>query len=100
MLMAPEWRSAFWRLARGALVAGVLPFASAPCVAQVVINSSGDTYSLRVMSYRDIPFRTTVRQRYDYSCGSAAVATLLRYHYGRDIGEEEIFKSMYLLGDQ
>jgi predicted double-glycine peptidase len=52
------------------------------------------------MSYRDIPFRTTVRQRYDYSCGSAAVATLLRYHYGRDVGEEEIFKSMYLEGDQ
>ena len=26
---------------------------------------------------RDIPFRSVVRQQYDYSCGSAALATLL-----------------------
>jgi predicted double-glycine peptidase len=93
-------RSVFWQLARRALVAGMLPLASTPAAAQVVVNPSGATYSLQLMSYRDIPFRTTVRQRYDYSCGSAAVATLLRYHYGRDVGEEEIFKSMYLEGDQ
>ena len=98
--MALEWRSAFWQLARGALVASVLPLASTPSAAQVVVDPSGGTYSLRLMSYRDIPFRTTVRQRYDYSCGSAAVATLLRYHYGRNVGEEEIFRSMYLEGDQ
>jgi predicted double-glycine peptidase len=98
--MALEWRSAFWQLARGALVASMLPLASTPAAAQVVVNPSGATYSLQLMSYRDIPFRTTVRQRYDYSCGSAAVATLLRYHYGRNVGEEEIFRSMYLEGDQ
>jgi predicted double-glycine peptidase len=100
MLMGCEWRSVFWQVARFALVAGLLPLASAPTAGQVVVHPSGAPYSLQVMSYRDIPFRTTVRQRYDYSCGSAAVATLLRFHYGRNVGEAEIFQSMYLEGEQ
>lgn len=58
------------------------------------------TYSVAVMSWRDIPFRTVVRQRYDYSCGSAALATLLHYSYGMPVGEAEIFQSMYSVGDQ
>jgi hypothetical protein len=45
-------------------------------------------------------FRTTVRQQYDFSCGSAAVATLLTYHYGRRISEAEVFKAMFEHGDQ
>ncbi len=53
-----------------------------------------------VTSYRDIPFRTVVRQQYDFSCGSAAVATLMHYHYGRPIGEAEVFQAMFDKGDQ
>jgi uncharacterized protein len=68
--------------------------------AQVIINSNAGEYSLSVISWRDIPFRTVVRQQYDYSCGSAALATLLRFHYGLDVGESQIFRSMYEHGDQ
>src|SRR5690606_36839997 len=49
---------------------------------------------------RDIRFKNVVRQQHDYSCGSASLATLLRYHYGRDVGEAEIFKAMWDVGDQ
>ncbi|HEX5380487.1 MAG TPA: C39 family peptidase [Phenylobacterium sp.] len=49
---------------------------------------------------REIPFRTVVRQQYDYSCGSAALATLLRHHYGLDVNEAEVFAAMYEHGDQ
>jgi len=40
-----------------------------------------------------------VAQQYDYSCGAAAVATLLTYHYGRPTAEEEVFESMIRAGD-
>ena len=74
---------------------------SAPSQAQVRTHGEGGGhFSLNVMSWRDIPFRTVVRQEYDYSCGSAAVATLLRYHYGVNVGEAEVFQSMFARGDQ
>jgi predicted double-glycine peptidase len=63
-------------------------------------GEAGGHYSVSVMSWRDIPFRTVVRQQYDYSCGSAAVATLLRFHYATPVGEGEVFQSMYDRGDQ
>lgn len=72
-----------------------------PCAAnaQVLLNNGG-AYSLNVVSYRDIPFRTVVRQQYDFSCGSAALATLLRHHYGRDVDERQVFEAMYAVGDK
>lgn len=63
-------------------------------------GEGGGHFTVNVMSWRDIPFRTVVRQQYDYSCGSAAVATLLRYHYGLSVGEAEVFQSMFDRGDQ
>lgn len=72
-----------------------------PSAAQVRFHGeAGGNYSLNVISWRDIPFRTVVRQQYDYSCGSAAIATLLRYHYGTEVAEGEVFQSMYAIGDQ
>jgi predicted double-glycine peptidase len=74
---------------------------ASPSAAQVRLHGEGGgSYSVAVMSWRDIPFRTVVRQQYDYSCGSAAVATLLRYHYGVSVGEGEVFQSMFDRGDQ
>lgn len=73
---------------------------AAPAGAEVIISNGLAPARLNVVSYRDIPFRTVVRQRYDFSCGSAALATLLRYHYDRDVGEEQVFRAMYAAGDQ
>jgi predicted double-glycine peptidase len=63
-------------------------------------TSSGGAYSVPVTSWRDLPFRTVIRQQFDYSCGSAALATLLRFHYGLQVREAEIFTAMYKAGDQ
>lgn len=74
---------------------------TAPSAAQVRTHGEGGGhFNVSVMSWRDIPFRTVVRQQYDYSCGSAAVATLLRYHYGDSIAEAEVFQAMFARGDQ
>lgn len=60
----------------------------------------GGSYSVRVTSLKEARFRTTVPQRYDFSCGSAAMATLLTYQYGQPVSEEEVFRAMYAAGDQ
>jgi len=99
--MAPKHPYRLFGLGHAAIAAGFFLIAAvAPTQAQVRLNTDGSAYSLQVRSYRDLPFRTIVRQQYDYSCGSAALATLLRFHYGRAVDEAAIFKAMYLGGDQ
>ena len=68
--------------------------------AQATLTDGGMMFSVPVTSMKDIPFRTVVRQQYDYSCGSAALATLLHYHYNMPVTEAEVFKAMYARGDQ
>ena len=41
-----------------------------------------------------------VRQQFDFSCGSAALATLLTYHYDLETTETDAFQSMWEVGDQ
>ncbi len=84
-----------------ALVFGAALLLASPARAQVRTHGEGGgSYTVSVMSWRDIPFRTVVRQQYDYSCGSAAVATLLRFHYNFAVNEGEVFTSMFDRGDQ
>lgn len=75
--------------------------AGAPARARSEVRAGPNAnYRLEVMSWAEIPFRSVVRQRYDFSCGSAAVATLLSYHYGRDTPEAPVFRAMWAVGDQ
>jgi predicted double-glycine peptidase len=41
-------------------------------------------------SWRELRDRNVARQQLDYSCGAAALATLLRYYFGDDVTEERI----------
>jgi predicted double-glycine peptidase len=52
------------------------------------------------MSLREAKFRRTVRQQYDFSCGSAALATLLSFQYADQVTEAQVFQYMYERGDQ
>jgi predicted double-glycine peptidase len=54
----------------------------------------------RALSVRESRFVTTLRQQFDFSCGSAALATLLTYQYGLPVDEREVFGFMYQHGDQ
>ena len=58
------------------------------------------SYSIHLTSLKEARFKTTVRQQYDFSCGSAAIATLLTFQYGYRASEAEVFREMYLNGDQ
>src|SRR5690606_29731157 len=67
--------------------------------ASVSVPYSGN-YSIRLTSLKEARFKTTVAQQYDFSCGSAATATLLTYQYGHPVSEADVFRQMYAHGDQ
>lgn len=89
------------RVASKLLCAAALLASAAPLDAQVRLQpDSGGNFEIRVMSWWEIPFRSVVRQRYDFSCGSAAVATLLTHHYGKQTSERDAFAAMWKVGDR
>ena len=57
-------------------------------------------YAAPVGSVQARKFAGVERQRFDFSCGSAALATLLRYHYEYDVHEAMAFRGMWARGDQ
>jgi hypothetical protein len=61
---------------------------------------SGGRYAVKVTSLREARFKATTRQQFDFSCGSAAVATLLTHHYDYPVTEQSVFEEMFARGDQ
>jgi uncharacterized protein len=61
-------------------------------------------FSVHVASLKETTlrwkFRSTVQQKFDFSCGSAALATLLTYHYNTLTSEESAIQAMFARGDQ
>jgi predicted double-glycine peptidase len=53
-----------------------------------------------VQSLRERKFSDLVEQKTDFSCGAAALATLLRQAYWLDVDEERIIKGMLVNADQ
>ena len=72
---------------------------AAPWAAELV-SVGGVAYRIPVTSIKEARFRSTVHQQYDFSCGSAALATLLTYHYNYPMSEQQAFQEMFLKGDQ
>ena len=63
-------------------------------------GASGGDITVNVTSKKESQFRSTMRQRYDYSCGSAALATLLSSGYEDAVSEGMVFSKMYDAGDK
>lgn len=74
--------------------------AGAARAGSVYLPALGGLHLSNVESMREIAFSRTIRQQYDFSCGSAALATLLTYQYHDPVNEQEIFMSMWENGDQ
>lgn len=67
----------------------------------VVPGVSGGNFNVgKVTSLKEARYLTTIRQQYDFSCGSAAMATLLTYHYQDSVSEQEVFLWMYNHGNK
>lgn len=59
----------------------------------VLVNNSNKN----IISWNDIKWNNILRQKFDYSCGSAAVATLIKYYFNDNITEELV---LYILVNQ
>lgn len=60
----------------------------------------GGAYAVPAISLKEARYLATVRQQYDFSCGSAALSTLLTHHYQLPVTEQEVFEAMFVHGDK
>lgn len=63
------------------------------------VTGGAETH-LAVTSYQALKFRNILKQKEDFSCGSAALATLLTYHYGIAVAEKDVLLDMLEHGDR
>jgi predicted double-glycine peptidase len=57
-------------------------------------------YPKPVMSFKDRRLRQVVHQTEDFSCGAAALATILHYYYGVTVTERDAIVGMFNVGDK
>jgi predicted double-glycine peptidase len=60
----------------------------------------GGAFSVPATSLKEAKFSAMVRQQFDFSCGSAALSTLLTHHYRFPVTEQVVFEEMFSRGDQ
>lgn len=65
-----------------------------------VVGTGSGLYTVHLTSLKEARYKSTIHQKYDFSCGSAAVATLLTYQYGYPMNEQVAFEQMYIHGDR
>ncbi len=82
------------------LGAGVAPPASGSNVKFGTILPHGQMMDKPVISMKERRYLNLVRQQYDFSCGAASLATLLRYAYGLRLDEETVLAGMMGVADQ
>lgn len=64
------------------------------------VGLGGGAATMSVESFQEKKYKSTLAQQYDFSCGSAALATLLTYNYKIPVSEQEVFQSMFENGDK
>ena len=92
------------RLTAAALCFGAVALAVDPAGAGSVylngVGLGGGAAMTNLKSFQERKYQATVAQQYDFSCGSAALATLLTYNYDTPVSETEILRDMLNNGDK
>ena len=65
-------------------------------VAQIDIGA-GLRVDAPARSMKDLRDRNVVKQRYDFSCGAAALATILHYGFGDEVTEVQLLEQLFAL---
>ena len=70
-------------------------------ISQPLTTSSATVNRERVQlePMSELQFRNVVRQAYDYSCGSAALTTMLDYYLGRNLEERQVMEGLLRFGE-
>ncbi|SFL83828.1 C39 family peptidase [Marinobacter zhejiangensis] len=87
------------RVFTAVLLAVVVLAGSTSHAGSVSIPGLGGDLQVNLTSFQERRFSAIIRQQYDYSCGSAALASLLSYHYEHPVTEAEVFSRMLSLAD-
>lgn len=84
------------------VVAALFLLPTLVCAGEVQLPEavSGTGFNVPVKSMKELRESRIVHQNYDFSCGSAAVATLLTFSYNQPTTEREAFDTMWAVGDQ
>jgi uncharacterized protein len=64
------------------------------------VGLGGGAATTNLESFQQKKYTATIAQKYDFSCGSAALATLLTYNYNIPVSEEDVFRNMFDNGDK
>lgn len=65
----------------------------------VPLPMGGALLNIKRKTLVDMRFKNVVRQRYDLSCGAAAIATLMQFFYGEKITEKDVIADISKFGD-
>jgi hypothetical protein len=87
------------RYAAGLLMAVLIAMPGAQAGMVDIPGAGSGSFNVKTMSMKERQFRYTVRQQYDFSCGSAALSTLLTHHYGDPVKEETVYITMWDKGE-
>ncbi len=80
-------------------IAGVAMLWSTAFAGTVMLPGLSGGLQVEVRSFKEQRFSSVMQQQYDFSCGSAAIASLLTYHYDHEVTEQEVFSGMFSLAD-
>ncbi len=91
-------RSKIWKrsIVTACAVVAILLFLFGSSAEAVNIGiGSGTRIDVPLKSMKDLRDQNLVKQRLDYSCGAAALATILRYGFGDEVTEREILVNLF-----
>jgi predicted double-glycine peptidase len=78
----------------GAAATALAPIAAAAGETRAPLRDPPHTFERYVTSWKELRRQNVVMQQYDYSCGPAAVATILRYYWEDDVTEKQLLESL------
>lgn len=59
----------------------------------------GTPIKKNISSMRELRYVNIIKQETDFSCGAAALATILKYAYGQDVTEESVLRGLLKVSD-
>lgn len=62
--------------------------------------ASNAPLAVTIEPYSELKYKHIVRQTYDYSCGSAALVTILNHHLGITVSEQQSMEGMMAFGEK
>lgn len=68
-----------------------------PVSAADLAIGGGARVDVPVHSMKDLRDQNVIKQRFDYSCGAASLATILHYGFGADIGERDVLDKLFAI---